>query len=416
MKRILSATLLVFLIILLVSGCDGRNPTSTSTSLIISTNLDTLHIGSSTNSCNIRAAITRDGEAIEGAQVNFSTNFGKIFVSGNSNIYGVAETTFWYDGNETGVATIRASYSGAEDQLQIQIVDDLPFLLNIWADPDTIYLGSGQYSTDVHARLTDRDGVAISNQNLYFDSSGGYVTPNGMTNASGYAEAVYIHSGNVEDEIEILVTYQGVTAVNFIQIYQLDIINLEVWADPDTVYVGTSANSAEIYAELTDAFNNPIVDEQISFTTNIGSILGFADTNSNGIANSTFWYNERPDITAVITAEYLGITKTVNVIILEDQAQIVFLEADPLIIYADNNVETYSLITTRVLDSAGSPAEGLLVTFVTTIGYMQQPYAETDANGYATSRLQDNGIYGVATVYVSCENDQSQIDVHILPQ
>jgi len=415
MKRILSATLLVFLIILLVSGCDDRNPTSTSTSLIISTNLDTLHIGSSTNSCNIRAALTRDGDAIEGAQVNFSTNFGKIFVSGNSNVYGVAETTFWYDGNETGVATIRASYSGAEDELQIQIVDDLPFVLDIWAAPDTIYLGSGQYSTDVHARLTDRDGVPLSNEILIFESSEGYITPTDVTNTNGYAEAVYIYSGNVEGEVEIRVTYQNMTAVNFIQIYQLDVINLDVWATPDTIYVGTSANSAEIYAELTDAFNNPIADKQISFTTSIGSILGSAITNSNGVANSTFWYNERPDITAVITAEYLGITETVNVTILENQAQIVFLQADPLIIYADNNTETFSLITTRVLDSAGSPAEGLLVNFVTTIGYMQQPYAETDSNGYATSRLQDNGIYGVATVYVNCENDQSQIDVHILP-
>lgn len=416
MRKILSATLLGFLIILFVSGCDDRNPTATSISLIISTNLDTLHVGSSTNSCNIRAAITRNAEAIEGAQVNFTTNMGSILSSGISNIYGVAESTFWYEGNETGVATIRASYSGAKDELQIQIVDDLPFLLNIWADPDTIYLGSGQYSTDVHARLTDRDGVALSNQNLLFESSEGYITPNSLTNTSGYAEAVYIFSGNMEGEVEISVTYQGMTALNFIQIYQLDVINLDVWATPDTIYVGTSANSAEIYAELTDAFNNPIADEQINFTTNIGSILGSAITNSNGIANSTFWYNERPDYTAAITAEYLGIMETVNVTILENQAQIVFLQADPLIIYADNNAETYSLITTRVLDSAGSPAGGLLVSFITTIGYMQQPYAQTDANGYATSRLQDNGIYGVATVYVNCENDQSQIDVHILPQ
>jgi len=288
--------------------------------------------------------------------------------------------------------------------------------LEIWATPDTIYLGSGQYDTDVHASLTDRYGVALLNQSISFESSEGYITPADITNPSGYAEAVYIYSGNVEGEVEIRANYQGMTAVNFIQIYQLDIINLNIWATPDTIYIGTSANSAEIYAELTDAFNNPIEDKQIRFTTNIGSIFGYPpNTDSNGIANSTFWYDERPDFTAVITAEYLGITKSVNVVILEDQPQIVYLEAAPLVIYADNDMETYSLITTRVLDSAGVPAEGLLVSFSTTIGYMLQPYAETDADGYATSQLQDNGIPGVATVYVNCENDHSQIDVHILP-
>jgi len=416
MKRILFVILLVALMVLFVSGCDDRNPASTSISLIISTNLDTLHVESSTNSCNIMAAISKDGKAIEGAQVDFSTNFGEILGSGNSNVYGVAETTFWYEGNETGVATIRASFSGADDELQIQIVDDFPFVLEIWATPDTIYLGSGQYDTEVHARLTDRYGVALSNQSISFESSEGYITPTDITNPSGYAEAIYIYSGNVEDEVEIKATYQGMTAINFIQIYQLNIINLNIWATPDTIYMGTSANSAEIYAELTDAFNNPIVDKQIYFTTNIGSILGYPpNTDSNGIANSTFWYDERPDFTAVITAEYLGITKSVNVVILEDQPQIVFLEADPLVIYADNDMETYSLITTRVLDSAGVPAGGLLVSFSTTIGYMLQPYAETDADGYATSQLQDNGIPGVATVYVNCDNDHSQIDVHILP-
>jgi hypothetical protein len=416
MRKIIIASMMTILLILLVTGCDDRNPTDTSTSLSISTNRDTLHVGASINTCDIHAAITKDGNAIEGAQVNFSATMGEVLQSGITNIYGIAETTFYYTGTETGIATVYASYAGLDDELNIHIVDEHPFILEVWAAPDTIYLGSGQYSTDIHVHLTDRDNVPLQNQGVTLEVSDGFITPSVVTNLSGYADAVYIFSGNEEGFIEIRATYMGDTAISFIQIYELDVINLEVWADPDTIFIGTSANSSEIYARLTNAYGAPITDVQVNFDATMGSILNHANTNSNGIANSSFWYSERPDMIAVITAEYLGITENVAVTILSDQPQIVFLEADPLIIYNDNDPDTYSLITTHVVDSAGSPAPGLVVSFSTTIGYMQQPYAETDEEGYATSRLQDDGIPGVATVYVNCVNDQSQIDVHILPR
>jgi len=417
MRRIIIASLMATLLILLITGCDERNPTDTSsTSLSISTNRDTLHVGSSINTCDIQAAITKDGNAIEGDQVNFSANMGEILTSGITNISGIAETTFKYTGTETGIATVYASYAGLRDELNIHIVDEYPFILEIWAVPDTIYLGSGQYSTDIHVHLTDRDNVPLQNQGITIEASDGFINnPIVVTNSSGYAEAVYISSGVEEGVIEIRATYMDDTALNFIQIYEPEIINLEVWAEPDTIFIGTSANSSEIRARLTNAYGAPIPGVQVNFYTTLGSIINHANTHNNGIANSSFWYNERPDMIAVITAEYLGITENVAVTLLTDQPEIIFLVADQLIIYADNDPDTYSLITTQVVDSAGSPASGLDVYFTTTIGYMQQPYAETDEEGYATSRLQDNGIPGVATVFVNCVNDQSQIDVHILP-
>jgi len=95
--------------------------------------------------------------------------------------------------------------------------------------------------------------------------------------------------------------------------------------------------------------------------------------------------------------------------IMDNQYQIVFLEAEPLIIYADNDPETYSVITARIVDSTGTPAEGLTVQFQTSamLAYMDQPYAVTNPNGYATSHLNDIGIHGLATIFVFCQNDQS---------
>ncbi|MDP8219792.1 MAG: hypothetical protein P9X26_00475 [Candidatus Stygibacter frigidus] len=506
MKRILLATLLVFLIIFFVSGCDDRNPTSPNISLIISTDLDTLHIGSSINSCNISAKITRDGEDIEGAQVNFSTNFGEIIENVNSNIYGVAESTFWYDGNETGVATIRASYkgaqdqlnihivnsisliistdldtlhigssinscnisakitkdgediegaqvnfstnmgsilesgisniygvaestflyegneigvatihasySGADDELQIQIVDDLSFRLEIWAAPDTIYLDSGDYSTDVFASLTDYDGNPVSDAIIHFEVSSGFIPLSSITNINGQVEVPYIFTGDEEEAVELTATYQELSIITYIYVIVPQLV-LTAWADPDTVYQGTSVNYSEIYAQLITEFGSPISGVQITFTTSIGDILSHVSTNSDGIANATFWYSERPDITAMITASYQGFTANTSVTILEDQLEIVALEADPLIIYADNNPETFSTISARVYDSAGSPVEDAIVGFQTNLGYMAFETAQTNSSGWATNMLHDNGVSGLAAIDITCDNDHSQIDVQI---
>jgi hypothetical protein len=418
MKNFLSALIiLALLLIFMLGGCDSRNPTQSSNySISVSADKDTIDIGSDLNYCTIRASLTLDGEAVENAQVNFSTSMGEILGSGTTNSIGFAETIFWYNGSATGVATIRASYSGADDTVKIYIVDEFPFILTVWSEPDYIVLGSGNYSTDIFAYLTDRDGMGIANAQIGFESDSGFISPSQTTNDNGYAQSVYIYAGSNPEMIEIRASYQGAIAINSIEVIELDIINLTVWAEPDTIFEGTSQNYSEIYAKLTDSFDNPISDVQINFSASLGSILSSAITNTLGIANTAFWYDERPDITAIITASYQDISANTSVTILTSQPQIVFLQAEPLVIYADNDPDTYSVITARVLDSAGDPQPGLVVTFQTSIGYLIQPYAETNNSGYASSQLHDNGIPGTATVYVYCENDQSQIDVQIVPQ
>ncbi len=382
-------------------------------SLAVNCDPDTLILGSSMNYSQIRAELTLYGQPVEGVQINFETNIGNIFANAVTNISGIAEVIFWYDGTATGTAIVRALFSGLEDEVQIYIVEPPVIFLEVWASPDIIYLESGNYSTDVFARLTDEFGIGMENEIITFTASGGSINSTAVTNSDGYAQVIYVYSGNVAQTIVINANYQGQTALNYINIVEPAIL-LTVTADPDTIYQGTSINYSEIYAHLSNEFGAPIADVTINFSANPGSILTWAVTNNLGIAHTTFWYNDRPDITATITASYQGIIANTTVIILENQPQIVFLEADPLIIYADNDPETYSVITTRVVDSAGSPEEGLTVTFETTIGYMDQPSAVTNHSGYATSLLQDNGIHGLATVFVYCENDQSQIDVQIL--
>ncbi len=381
--------------------------------LSLSCEPDTLLLGSNINYSQVLAELTLNGQPVDGALINFETSLGNIFNNAITNINGIAEVTFWYDGSSTGTATVSASYSDLNDVAQIHIVAPPSAFIDVWATPDIIYLESGNYTTDVFALLTDENGTGMADKNITFTATTGSINSTAITNSNGYAQVIYLYTGNTPDIIVIGASYLGETALNYINVVEPAIV-LTAWADPDTIYQGTSLNYSEIYANLSNELGTPVADATINFSASPGSIISWAVTNINGTAHTTYWYNDRPDIIATITVSYQGIIANTTVIILTNQPQIVFLEADPLIIYADNDPETYSEITARVVDSAGSPEEGLTVTFVTTLGYMDQPTAVTNHSGYATSLLQDNGIHGLATVFVYCENDQSQIDVQIL--
>jgi len=381
----------------------------------ISTTADTLFLGSGINSCLIRAELTRNGTPVAGAPVSFTSDIGSITASDITDNDGIAESIFIYDGSEPAIATCQVAFSSLQDEIVINIVEDAIYDLEVWADPNMIFLNSGNYDTDVFASLTDHDGNPISDAVINFEVSSGFIPSSSITNSQGLAQVVYVFSGDEEEIIQITATYQNQSAIGYIYALQPE-LELIAWAEPDTIYQGTSANYADIYAQLTTEFGSPITGVQINFSTTVGSILGYGSTNSQGIANTTFWYSERPDIIANITATYQGLSANTSVTILEDQLEIVALEADPLIIYADNDPETYSTVRARVYDSAGLPVEDAIVTFETNLGYMTLDTAQTNFSGWATNMLHDNGVSGVATIYITCDNDYSQIDVQIIDE
>ncbi|MCF7910928.1 MAG: Ig-like domain-containing protein [Candidatus Cloacimonetes bacterium] len=383
--------------------------------LTLSSDTDTIYLSTGINYCQMYAALTRNGTPVANAQVNFSSDIGDVSGSALTDEAGIAESNFWYNGSASAVATCQAEFASLLDEITINIVNTPFYGLEIWAEPNMIYLDSGNYDSDVFARLTDINGDALAGEIVSFEASSGFIGSGSFTDSEGVAQVYFNFSGDEPEIIQISASYQNHTATGYIYVLDPELV-LTVSADPDTIYEGTSANYADINALLTTESGAPISDVQINFSTSVGSILGYSYTNSQGIANSTFWYNERPDITAVITATYQDLAANTSVTILQNQLQIVFLEAEPLIIYADNDPETYSTIRARVFDAAGSPMEDAIVTFQTSLGYMALPSAQTNAFGYATNMLHDNGVSGIATIYLECDNDHSQIDVQILDQ
>jgi hypothetical protein len=240
--------LMVLIVILLIfSGCDARDPSKTGYIITLASDLDTLQVGDAINSASLTAFVMNDnGESMSDVNVHFETDMGSVLNNVLTDVDGYAHGTFWYNGTTTGTAKIRASYSGSEAEINIYIIDANPYILEVTADPGTIYLGSGVTSSQIQAHLTDRNGVPLANARIEFSTEEGFVPSEAYTNASGYANVQFLFEPGEEMMIEITATYENATAFVSINIIMSDIVKIEIWADQDTVYAGTNNNYTDV--------------------------------------------------------------------------------------------------------------------------------------------------------------------------
>jgi len=412
MRSILFLAALI-IILLFFTGCDSRNVGPQGLHITLTSDRDTLHVGDEVDLIILTAqVISDDTGGIAGEQVVFQTNFGKVTSSGITNENGYAFSTFWYDGFVTGKAVIRASFNGVVAEHEVYVVDPSPYLLTVSASPDTIIIGSGVTSSIINAHLTDREGIPLVGEAIGFEAEVGFISPQDITDENGYASANYISEGNEEMEIEIRAKYGNSSAITFIYLEEMDIVYLDIWADSDTVYAGTNNYLTEIYAHLYYPNGNPVTDAYINFTATTGDILSYGITDNMGITHTTFHYDER-DMISTIIASYDGITDEIEITIKPFDFGIDSVSANPLEIYIDNDPDTFSTITVRVMNNGGYPVIDEVVHFVTSLGILSEIYVSTDNQGYAVTHLDDTGIPGTAHVDIECGVDDSFIDIRI---
>jgi len=73
-----------------------------------------------------------------------------------------------------------------------------------------------------------------------------------------------------------------------------------VTVEPDTIYMDDNLTYAEIEVCIYDEENDPVSGERVNFDCDLGSCLGYDFTNSNGIAETTFWEADDGPGTATI--------------------------------------------------------------------------------------------------------------------
>lgn len=190
--------------------------------------------------------------------------------------------------------------------------------------------------------------------------------------------------------------------------------SLEIKDDPSATnlitFMGAAPNflysddDNTTYSEVTVNVENgegyPAENVPVTFTTNLGNITSTINTDSNGQAINMFYDNGvagLADITATIPGGSSA-SKTIAIIDHPDtESSITSINASPTEIFADGDNTTYSTISATVEDSDGYPADGIAVSFQTTLGYIVS-VVNTDTDGMAIVNFYDNGAVGTATI------------------
>ncbi|MEI6520007.1 MAG: Ig-like domain-containing protein [bacterium] len=341
-----------------------------------------------------------------------------------------SETSFtWTAPSEPGIyaviITADDSLRYADDpptQKAIEMVvqqNDLttpPVYIKTSIDPKQIRLQSGGTANAV---ITARAyGATRAGKTIKFSTNfGSLSSPTAVTDADGIAMVSLVlgyHNMTIDQyndlflkQLEVLgVIDDKYASVATAPIQQsnsgVPVSDFQISANPKTMSADGYSTSI-INITLTDAMNQPIVQQPIQFATDLGSIDPLSMTDNTGRATVTYRApGQVPNMQiagiAHITAfaQYLNKRAYTNIAINPSTNQQVQVTVNPANLIPDG----YSTATVDavILDTNGFPRINIPVNFTTSLGTLQPTSINTDNTGHARVSLISPRVYGQATI------------------
>ena len=165
---------------------------------------------------------------------------------------------------------------------------------------------------------------------------------------------------------------------------------VSITADPDTIYADNNITYSVIEVLVKDDKNFVVVNENVTFRTDLGNIIYQVATDSTGIASTTFWDSGVIGL-ATIEAFVSDISASIQVVI-EETPQI---ESLTLSLNSNElNIDETTIIRASAQNALGNVPDGTLIVFETTRGFFR------DEGGIELGTLtQIQTTNGVAKVY-----------------
>jgi adhesin/invasin len=184
--------------------------------------------------------------------------------------------------------------------------------------------------------------------------SGTLSVGSGLTNSTGEATVILTgDTGTTDVTTTVQASVEGTSATLDVT---LQGVSMQLTATPDIRTAnGTSTSTVKAVLFRTTA-NTPIEEQEITFSTTLGTVIGQETTNDNGEAIVTFTAGTTAG-TATITSDYRAfLTDTETITLLPSIPFALAMEADPIDLIADGEgTPTTSTITVTVLDTLGAP-------------------------------------------------------------
>ncbi|MCE5251014.1 Ig-like domain-containing protein [bacterium] len=277
---------------------------------------------------------------------------------------------------QDSVANVRIYSGEVEQKVKIYLKG---ITMSVTADPSELP-SDGQSKSTIHVLIKEvSSDIPISGKEVRFGSTQGSIGGSATTDASGIATSTFT-SGYAPGTAYIKVNY-GATLVDSVAIIikEVKARGIELFANPSQIPANGISTSI-ITALLRDDNYNPIVGENIIFSTTLGTISSSDTTDTQGRAEATL-VSDRRNGEATVTAKFKQHVTTIPVNFTGVKINV---SASPENLFAGGEEET--VVSAYVKDAADVAIVGTDVKFawyldITKIG---EKTVKTDVQGRAS--------------------------------
>ncbi len=262
---------------------------------------------------------------------------------------------------------------------------------SLFYSPDYIYAdqNSNTYAT-ITANVVDEKGYAAQDVEVMFTTTLGTITSSVNTDENGMAQAKLFDTGIAGTAIVTAKAGKNSKQSITIEIKPEATYHIQsIVAEPDTIYADNNLTYSEISVVVKDQAGFAVTNEPIHFKASIGRILNSVNTDSSGVAKTTFWDDGAQGVSH-ITAYVSDDSASVDITI-EPQPELQSLVLN--LISNDFNIDDVTTIRAIAENTVGFVPDGTKIRFQTDLGFFV-----SDAGDY----LGDN-------VTVETENGKAQI-------
>jgi len=258
------------------------------------------------------------------------------------------------------------------------------------ATPNTL-IRDGRSKSKIEAIVTDEEGYpVVDGEMIRFEitQGKGTISSTSTSTSSGRATIIYTAASNTQDTTQVVITATS-SSSPVTQTVEIQLIPafIEMNAMPPSI-PADGETQASVSAVLKDGKNNPVINAEVKFSTNLGTVQASAMTNEFGKATAILVSSKQYGI-ATVTSEYSGYTQQYTVVFEklpgDPIPSKVSLSTSQISVKSDNKEQ--ATITAIVLDKHNAVLKDVNVIFRATDGQLSESSVATDENGEASTQF-----------------------------
>ncbi len=314
--------------------------------------------GSATN--KVKATVTdANGNILIGQTVNFSAGNGaSIVASGTTGNDGTVTMTL--TSTVVGDSTVTASINNSSESVDVTFVADTGTAQIAAGALEIVETGAradGETTNSVKATVTDARGTPLPGQIVNFSAgNGATIAASGTTGGNGTVTMML--TSTVAGDATVTASINGSSqSVRVTFVADENSAQMSVTVDSTDAALANGSATRTVTATLTDASNNPLPNQSVSFTVNGGPAFtgeSSGTTGDDGTMAVTLTSTVAGTFTVSGTASGVSLSNSADVTFIADAstAQLIIVTSSDT--KTANGTDTHP-VTLRVEDARGNP-------------------------------------------------------------